>query len=261
MTTRRTLLRTLGIATVTGCAVGTAAARDRGDASGNRPFRRQLHTVERATKRYRDLDRALREGYRVMGPYVPGMGWHVVNPDLVREAAEHGPNLVRPPLLTYNPDLELGSVEYAVPVPDGHGDHDHHSYDLFTDEDTDRSHHGPSEEEAWHVHGRAQHVFSNHNGEYDPGTVTREQLLTPENWVELSDHSPLFPAPDWSLDAGDTLTLDGDEWGIVDRLSVHPSMATLHAWVHYENPAGVFAGRNPAFDDLYEGSDGGGHEH
>lgn len=263
MSTRRSLLKAFGVGIATSSVLGTAAAKGRSGANSSQPFHRQLRKVEQATKRFTNLDQALREGYRISGPYVPGMGWHVTNPAYVQKAAEHGPGLVEPPILTYNLDLELGSVEYAVPVPEGHGHHDSHTPNLFNDEESDHHpHHGPSESEARHVHGKAQHIFSNHDGEYNPGAATKEELLDPVNWVELSAHIPVFPDPDWSLEAGDTLYIDGEEWGVIDVLSVHPSMNTLHAWVHYENPAGVFAGRNPEFDHLYEGGhDHSGHEH
>ena len=60
--------------------------------------------------------------------------------------------------------------------------------------------------------------------------------------------------------------MDGStEKRIVDMVETHPSQNTLHAWVHYENPAGVFAGFNPAFDQFHppgaEEDDGHGDEH
>lgn len=49
------------------------------------------------TKRFEDLNQALREGYHISGPYVPGMGWHMTNPDYVAKTAEQGPSPLEPP--------------------------------------------------------------------------------------------------------------------------------------------------------------------
>lgn len=42
-------------------------------------------------------------------------------------------------------------------------------------------------------------------------------------------------------------------------VTTHPSQNTLHVWVHYETPHGMFAGFNPAFDQF--DPPGGGHDH
>ena len=183
MLSRRTLLRNLG--GITGASlVGTVpAAASRCDKS-EQPFDQQLQKVEEATKRYRDMEKALQDGYQIMGPYVPAMGWHFINPERAKRAAKEGPNLVQPSALTYNLDGELGSVEYLVP--------EDVQPDLFNDEDADRDL-KVSEADGWHVHHEAQHVFSNGNEQYDDGEPCRKELLNPANWVELSDHNPQFP--------------------------------------------------------------------
>lgn len=224
--------------------------------NGNQPLDQQLEKVEEATKRYRDMEKALQDGYQIMGPYVPGMGWHFINPDRAQRAAEQGPNLVRPSALTYNLDGELGSVEYLVPADV--------QPDLFNDEDADRDL-KVTEDEGWHVHGKAQHVFSNGNGEFDEDEFSRNELLNPDHWVELSDEEKQFPPMEPGLEPGDTLTADWNTDGtaterVVDMVETHPSQNTFHAWVHYENPAGVFAGFNPDFDQ-FDPLGGGEDEH
>ena len=43
-----------------------------------------LKRAQRATEKYQDVRAAEADGYRVFGPYVPGMGFHYVNTQLSR---------------------------------------------------------------------------------------------------------------------------------------------------------------------------------
>lgn len=265
MPTRRALLKTVGAGVGSNAFAGTALADQ--ESNGGKPFTEQLTRIEEATKRYRDVERALEAGYQIMGPYVPAMGWHFVNPEYSQKAAKGEPSLVEPPMLTYNLDGELGSVEYAVPLSEYTDDDGAvtETPDLFNDADADREVKVP-ERESWHPHYEAQHVFSNGNGEYDRSQPARENALDTTNWVELSDHSDTFPDARAQLEAGDTLEVDWDGDGksesrVVDLVATHPSQLTLHVWVHYENPHGVLAGFNPAFDQFDPPGDGHDHEH
>lgn len=106
-------------------------------------------------------------------------------------------------------------------------------------------------------------MFSNGDETVDD-QPSREDLLNPNNWVEFSDHNEQMPGTVDDLEPGDELKVP---WGlkrtvekrVVDIVSTHPTQNTLHAWVHTENPHGVFAGFNPAFDRF--DPPGGGHDH
>lgn len=117
-TSRRTFLRAVGFGSgVTALGVGTAAA--------NAPLDDQLEQVRDATAKYENPQAAIDDGFQVMGPYVPGMGWHFLNLDNLGAAIENDFDIETPQLLTYGDagngfeNLTLASVEYAIPM--GHG--------------------------------------------------------------------------------------------------------------------------------------------
>lgn len=199
----------------------------------------QLERAREATAKYEDPKRALDDGFQVFGPHVPGMGWHFLHPGRGQAAAENGFEIERPNLLTYveAPDgLQLGSIEWGAPV-----EAVPKNPDLFAD--TDGS-------ETWHVHKAATHVFAlPDGGRTKPPAVPLEDWVTNENWSE-------FRPPHPGLEAGDTVALN---WGAlegktgertertVDVAATHPDLNTLHAWIHTENPDGVFAPVNPDY--------------
>lgn len=240
---RRRFLSGIGSVAVTSTA-GCAGFLNR----GKEPLDAQLKEVEGATKRYKDPKKALKDGFKLGGPYVPGMGWHFSHPERLEKAAKDGLDIKKPPMLTYldndhTDGLELAAVEYGLPakVAEKEG-----TPDLFRDEDADAT-------EEWHTHKAATHVFSNGNGKQDdPKNVPFEDLTTKKNWAE-------FRSVDKDLRAGDTISLN---WGkpnakegenkterVVDLVANHPSLTTLHAWVHAENPAGVFKPVNSKYAD------------
>ncbi|KAB1186983.1 MULTISPECIES: hypothetical protein [Haloferax] len=209
----------------------------------------QLETVREASAKYTDIEAALEDGYQFGGPYVPGMGWHVQNPEYLQQAAENGFDLEKPPILTYletDDGLTLGSVEFGAPaaaIPE--------NPDLFVDEGTDAT-------EEWHSHDAATHVFATPDDQQtNPKDLTLSELATKDYWTE-------FHPPDSDLSAGETVALN---WGtasgkegerterVADIVATHPGLRTLHVWVHAENPEGVFAPMNPQFAE----SDGGHH--
>lgn len=94
---RRTALKLVGGGLLAG-TVATTPASARRDA-----LARELETVRNATRCYRDLDRALDDGYELGSPYVPQMGFHFVNAELIAADEEAGPvdGIENPPVLVY----------------------------------------------------------------------------------------------------------------------------------------------------------------
>lgn len=267
--TRRSILKAAGavgtMASVAGCADSTSQPEDNGSETnfsddkhkdgdtGQNAFQQELKEVRTAIQRYNDYTAALKDGYTLTGPYVRGMGWHFINGDLLNTAAENGPDRTKPPILTYfetESGLTLGAAEYAIPTKAVDG-----KLDLFSDEDADAD-----VQEEWHTHEAATHVFALGDGkQHHPDKITFEQLRTKDAWTE-------FHPPDESIKAGDTVSLN---WGtthgkegkgeerIVDRVTTHPNIETLHVWVGEENPDGVLAPMNPRF---VEEEDGHSHD-
>lgn len=210
----------------------------------------QLRRVREATTRYEDPAQALQDGFKPGGPYVPGMGWHFQHPKRLKAAGKNGFTLTKPPILTYletDSGLTLGAVEYGAPAkaaPD--------SPDLFNDEEADTT-------EKWHTHKAATHVFA-----LPDDNATSLENVTLKEWTKRGTWTEFRP-PDEDLQRGDTVSLN---WGtphgkegerterVVDLVTTHPDLTTLHAWVHTDNPDGVFAPTNPEFTD-----GGGGQSH
>lgn len=78
-----------------------------------------LEAARAATEKYRGVRAAEADGYRAIGPYVPGMGFHYVNPRI------QGFDITRPPVLLYEQDvsapegLSLVGVAYMLAAPAG----------------------------------------------------------------------------------------------------------------------------------------------
>lgn len=241
VTDRRTFLRGVGAATATAVAGTGPVAGDSLDAD--------LAAVEEATAEYADPRRALDDGYRVMGPFVAGMGWHFVHEGRLRDAAESGFTATEPQLLTYGDagegldGLVLGAVEYAVPV--GARDYTEDAPpDLFVEE---------TDEETWHTHHAAEHVFAvqaDASGEDLPEStadVPPGERLRSTRWLEVA---PGGTRGDPAFEPGTAVVGDFrggevmDARVVVDSI-VHRDWLTLHAWVHLDNPEGVFEEHNP----------------
>lgn len=232
---RRKLIASLGVA-ATALTAGCA-----GSLTSGGKLQQQLDTVKKATKKYKDPKAAAKDGFKVMGPYVPGMGWHFNHPGRSKEIAKNGFSLEKPNLLTYvktDSGLKLGSVEWGAPVKAAP-----ENPNLFADENADAT-------EKWHTHKAATHVFATGDGSQNkPSNVPFKQWVTNDNWSE-------FRPPDKNLSPGDKAKLN---WGalkgkqgdrserVVDLAITHPDLTTLHAWVHTENPEGVFAPMNPDY--------------
>jgi hypothetical protein len=80
----------------------------------------QLAAAQKATARYQDVRVAEAEGYRAVGPNVPGMGTHYV-----RRTERTGFSVTEPPILLYERDataangMRLVGVSYLLVAPAG----------------------------------------------------------------------------------------------------------------------------------------------
>ncbi|MFB6299909.1 MAG: hypothetical protein ABEH65_06560 [Halobacteriales archaeon] len=242
---RRAALVSLG--TVATISIGGCVGSIAGSQSD---LQQQLDTVRKATEQYSDHTKALQDGFKIQGPFVPGMGWHFTHPQRLKDAAKNGFSLEKPPLLTYDSEMNLGAVEWGVPTKAID-----ETPDLFADENADAT-------EKWHPHKSATHVFAvPDEKQTDPKSITSEQFTKNTHWAE-------FRPPNPDLTPGDTVKL---HWGslkakqttpkkerIIDLVQTHPDLTTLHAWVHADNPEGVFKPANPEFAQSM-GSDGHSH--
>lgn len=213
-------------------SLGTASASEE-------PFAVQVKSVTNATAKYQDIEKAVDEGFEIMGPYVPDMGFHLAHFGRIAQAEKAGINIRQPQGLIYNLGGTLGAVEYIRPLDD-------ETPDVFNDEDENPD---VSESGGWLPHHGAQHVFANGNGVQDSrSTLELAELLTNDNWAEFSDENPAFPDEVSGLEAGDKLEVnwghqpgDDPETRIVDFVIDHRDWWTLHAWLHFDNPEGLFA--------------------
>lgn len=260
--TRRNVLRTTGAALVGGAVLGGTGVGTAAGATSDH-LEEQLATAREATAKYTDPAAALQDGYRPVGPNVPAMGWHFINQDLLKDAAENGPSIESPAALTYadtGDHLVLGSAEYSVPVPNPSGFTGESPPDLFAGdgltvgegsgdggghEDESGGGHDHGSGGRWHVHPSAQHLYADASGSRtDPSDISMGDLLTEGRWTEV-------PVGDSLVEPGETVEADWGLTGTTEQRVVdlapqpHPNLLSLHAWVHTENPHGVFAASNP----------------
>ena len=244
-TGRRAVLRLGGAALV----AGLAGCSGRLTGTPTNALTTQLEAVRSATEEYADPQAAMEAGFNLTGPVAPGQGWHLVNPDRVRAAAEEGVDRSTPQVLTYDRSLELVAVEWAVPAPAVD-----ETPELFDDG-------GAEATEEWHAHQSFTHVLATGDGAATPPPeVGFDALTTSDNWAA-------FRPPDPELSSGEEVSLrwgvegpdadEGDEARVVDLASTHPPLTTLHVWVHKDNPEGVF---HPTHPDV-AGGDEHSHEH
>ena len=86
-----------------------------GDDPTTPPHRAELDRARLATARYRDVSRAVADGYADAGIVIQGMGHHYVNAALLDDRFDPD----RPEILVYVPDergMQLVAIEYAVPL-------------------------------------------------------------------------------------------------------------------------------------------------
>ncbi len=145
----------------------------------------------------------------------------------------------------------MGAVVYAVPQETEPPETN--PPDLFNDEDADVQ---VTEKEGWGRHESANHVFANANEKFDEefwtqwadGTLVFEspdsEFMELTNWVEAHPAGEVEPGQ--VFDGPFEHTTRWEE-RIADIVFTHPDLYLLYAWVHAENPKGVFNIGNPAF--------------
>lgn len=246
---RRTVLKAAGA----GALLSSLASR--ATATADESLDDQLARVKASTTQYADPRVAIDDGFQLMGPFVPGMGWHFINEEHVQAAVEDGFDIERPQLLTYGDtgagrdgELVLGSVEYAIPVGP-RGFTAENPPNVFNDEKAEAS-------AEWHIHHGAEHVFTlpvdpeaglPEDFPSSPADATFQDLLRTTNWIEITPRgepgSPKFEHGEMiQTDLGSRKPLNARA---VVGTAVHPDLWTLHVWVHHENPNGMFTAHNP----------------
>lgn len=253
-TDRRNVLKAIATGVAGSAIVGSAGARTQSVTD-------QLERVKNATESFTDVRRAMQNGFRVLGPPQRRMGWLFINLENVGQAFEGNFDITKPQILTYSDDLELGAVFYIAPRTTEPPTTE--PPDLFADEGVDMK---VSEEDGWGRHGAADHVFANTNGKFDEKTMSQwnngelvfgspdSPFMDVTNWVEF--HPPRQPEPGTTVDGyfqHHTML----EERTADVVFSHPDLFALLAWVHTENPEGVFNPANPSIS--IEGGVGPGY--
>lgn len=148
----------------------------------------QLAQARAATAPYAtDLDAARADGYRMITPMMPDMGYHFLNP------AIQGFDVEKPPILVYERSgdgWQLGALEWVFP---------------------EKPATPPLEGATYGTFGAACH--------YDDGTFVFAGAQ-----ASCGSASP---------DTGSAFVF----W--------HPPLVTMHVWLWYPNPDGLFSGTNP----------------
>jgi hypothetical protein len=151
----------------------------------------ELARARLATARYvTDLDAARADGYRIITPMMPEMGYHFLNPSVEGFAID------KPAILVYehhDDTWQLAALEWVFPQQPATPPLEGASYGTF---------------------GAACH--------YDDGTFTFSAAQT--------DCAPTSP------DTGSRFVF----W--------HPDLVTLHVWIWYPNPDGLFASMDPLIE-------------
>ena len=109
ITRRKTLI---GAGLVIGGIAFTGQASARSDA-----LEQELDTVRCATEQYTDVALARSDGYAMVSPYTPQMGFHFVNPERFASDSEAEVDITEPPILVY-----YGDGEYQPEPGDEHDD-------------------------------------------------------------------------------------------------------------------------------------------
>lgn len=210
---------------------------------GKSEFQKELDKVRNTVKKYDgNPKKPIEDGYLPLGPYIPGMGWHLFNKKYAEKAAKNGFKITEPQIILFDSDGNLGAVEYGAPAQAVSG-----SPNLFSTENADVN-------EKWELHEAASHLFSNGDGEVQkPKNIPPEEQFNTQNWVE-------FRPVDEDVKPGDTYK---GKWGsnpvdnegieveeeerVVDFPVNHPDLVALHVWINTENPRGIFSPINPEF--------------
>jgi hypothetical protein len=161
----------------------------------------QLARARAATARYvNDLGAAQADGYRIITPMMPDMGYHFLNPAIT------GFDVDKPPILVYvrnRNSWELGALEWVFPEKPSTPPLDGATYGTF---------------------GAACH--------YDDGT-----------FVFADAQASCAPS---SPSTGSAFVF----W--------HPPLVTMHVWLWYPNPDGLFSSTNPLVTPFNDPPDSAG---
>lgn len=218
-TNRRTFLKTaVGVTGLIGNA-GIASANSK----ANNPLKSQLNMIRGLTNGYQGetgIKKAYTDGFVPSGFGPPG------NWGLVRTPIGGSVDLRDPDGLMYieqDGELQLGAVRYALK---GTGVD---RPDLFNDEGEDLV---LSEEEGWSRNaGTVYAVFSDQDDQSDEDITDLpvSDVFNRENWRWVRER------PGTTVD----VDFDGSEEQ-VDYVYEKPPATVLHAWVHADNPCGLF---------------------
>lgn len=255
---RRAVLKAVGAGAVGTTFVGGATAQTTTADEETESLDAQLDRVRKATSSFTDAQQAMESGFRIVGPPIRHVGWFFINLENVGQAFEGNLDITKPQLLTYTDELELGAVVYAVPQETEPPSTN--PPNLFNDEDAADV--KVTEEDGWGRHESANHVFANSNGTFDEKFMTQwadgelvfessdSQFMDLTNWVEAHPAGEVEPGQ--TFDAAWEHTTRWEE-RVADIVFTHPDLYLLYAWVHAENPEGIFNTGNPEFYG------GGGH--
>lgn len=87
------------------------------NSSSNATLNQELALARSSTAKYHNINKALADGYVDINLYIPNMGWHFLNGNLLDDTFE----IDKPELLVYankpGGGYRLVAVEYAVPLP------------------------------------------------------------------------------------------------------------------------------------------------
>jgi hypothetical protein len=188
-------MRKLILVAVAVLAVGTTAALAAGGtqrgAHGRTsavPLAQSLAAARLATAKYvTNLGRAKADGYRIITPMIPNMGYHFLNPKIA------GFDVTKPAILVYEKrgaTWQLGALEWVF---------------------TAKPKTPPLPGARYGAFGAACH--------YGDGTF--EPAASQDDCAKTSPQS-------------------GAAFGFW-----HPNLVTLHVWLWYPNPSGIYSGTNP----------------
>jgi hypothetical protein len=185
---RKLVLLTAALVSAGALTASASAAQHPQMTTAGQPLASMLAAARSATAKYvTNLGLAKRDGYRIITPMIPNMGFHYMNPKV------QGFDVTRPPILVYlkrQGTWQLGALEWVF---------------------TSKPKTPPLPGARYGGFGAACH--------YADGTFVPEQ--TQEACPKTSPTS-------------------GAAFGFW-----HPDLVTLHVWLWYPNPSGIYAGTNP----------------
>ncbi|MCC5907656.1 MAG: hypothetical protein JJU13_15695 [Balneolaceae bacterium] len=179
--------------------------------AGSSALADELNDVRKATQKYKDVTKALDDGYEPVN-YVPGMGFHFVNQALFAEDHEADPvdGIEKPPFLVYYTTGNFNPGD----VTDEDGN--------VTEESTD-----------WLEYlrlGAVEYAHAGDAGEPFPAGAN------PANYFS-DEESPR-----------NLKVTEEEGWDPIPDAEGNIAFTALHVWVHRGNPNGVFAPFNPTID-------------